>query len=64
MRKSIKLARTVLIQIPGLYAQLHTKAITVSKISECVSSGIEGVALKRIKFFPYIFTKKKSNKGA
>ena len=47
---------------PSLYAQLHTKAITVSKIRECLSSGIGGVALTRI--FPYIFTIKKSNKGA
>ena len=28
---------------PSLYAELHTKAITVSKIRECLSSGIGGV---------------------
>ena len=47
---------------PSLYAQLQTKAITVSKILECLSSGIGGVVLARI--FPYIFTIRKSNKGA
>ena len=28
---------------PSLYAQLHTKASTVSKIHECLSHGIGGV---------------------
>ena len=48
----------------SLYAQLHTKASTVSKSRQCLSSGKLGVALTRI--FPYIhvFTIKKSNKGA
>ena len=35
----------------SLYAQLDTKANTVSKIRECLSSGIEGVASTR--YFPY-----------
>ena len=33
---------------PSLYAHLHTKAIDVSKIRECLSSGIGGVTLTRI----------------
>ena len=45
-----------------LYGQLHTKAITVSKIHECLSSGLGGVALTII--FPDIFTIRKSSKGA
>ena len=47
---------------PSLYAQLHTKATTVSKIRECLSNGIGGVGLTR--FFPYIFTIWQSNKAA
>ena len=42
---------------PSLYAQLHTKTITVSKIHECLSSSI-GVALPRM-FSLYIHYKEK-----
>ena len=39
---------------PSLYAQLHTKAITVSMICECLSSGIGGFWIGQY-IFPYMF---------
>ena len=47
-------------QNPSLYAQLHTKVSDLSKLHECLYSGIEAVALTRI--FPYIFNIWKNNK--